>query len=148
MKTKRGYFIHLDDGKIEFVEDQNGTLVVFDTTESQSTQHQLSYFDKGMNKDVSSQLPDSSYQYAGSIDPALPKPDVDVYLKTGVHKIYDDKLIDEMLEVSKYYNTGNIASETENGNFWIRFMRLHDPIINLKGKSKLNVSKYRRKCTS
>lgn len=86
-------------------------------------------------------------KYTAGIDPASPDSHVDIYFKTGANKINNEKLIDEMLEVSKYYNIGNTVSEIQDSKFWIRFMRLHDPIINLKGKSKLNVTKYRRKCT-
>jgi|SRR5690606_19512341 len=127
MKNKRGYFKFKEDGKIEFVEDPNGPLIVNNTW------------------DESSSPASQSNRYTAVIDPATPESDVDVYFSTGAYKIHDEKLIAEMVEISKYYNTGNTVSETDEGKFWIRFMRLHDPIINLKDKSKLNVIKYRRK---
>lgn len=90
------------------------------------------------------------------IDPTAPDSD-----QTSCHIVYKDgqvissqsnidrlpypDLVKEMVEVSRYYDTGNIVSESEEGKFWIRFMKMHDRIINLKGKSKLNTIKYRRK---
>lgn len=73
--------------------------------------------------------------YVAGIDPS---DDVDVYFKSGAKQISDEKLMEEMLEMSKYYSC---QIKVEDPLPWDLRIR----IDNIRKKSELNVIKYRRR---